>query len=1142
MATINVTAPDGTSKPFNVDDSFLQLPDDQKQAQIAELEKAMPASFGPSTGQPLPPSGQNGPQDTSYGSALQYGASNAVSGLGATAADLGGVAARNGMPEMGGAVERAGNWMKGAGAKLGPDPSYAPAGPSVVQAIKEGRLRDAVGNLLRAGAEGLPDVGATLGAAALGGPAASAAYIAGRSLGPTADARAANNGETSASTADVAAAVPSTVVQSALGTLGLGKFGPSAALVGAAPKVLQPLVRTGEEAVAGAANDAAQQLGGSVGTTKGAQLDTDEVAASAAQAGAARGISEAGKLAAAGAGRAVNAAQTAATPKIEDPVQAASIERVNRELDAARTASTPRNGEAPPDNVVLNTVKSTLAAQLSALTKQIKPLLDSTQAVYLNSVIDQALRHNNDIGQGDGAGYRSLFDNVADLPVDAETKAALSNGIVDLNTVSTQSFEKNLQGPAQKFGAMLGRVAPVVHGIVTGNPIEAGVGLVTGAGSHGIGATLGGKAGAVVDNILGTAVPNVTLQRVRAQQALKQAGVGDVGPLSTQRIGQLVSSGGDPTSDLYRQLNIPKPDVVPLTPQQQRAQDIADAQAMDRQRTQAANSQRSFDVSDAAALDRQRNQARATEVTDAAALDRQQSLAANSQRSIEMSDAQALDRQRTQAANAQRSLQVGDAVAMDRQRTQTANFQRTQEVGDARALDQERNQSAAGQAQQDAANARQAAQAQAIKAAQTAQAIKQAAAQKLQAATGAGSAEAQVAAQKQAQEDAMWNQAATLQGQAGRRVAATTQSEVRGHMSDMARVSNARQALARLAQKQQTDGTNLNEAAANRVSGMAYNGMAAREARNNGIVGAKATNVGPSPAYAATGGAVGAPGGEAPMIQQAPVQRVQARTAATKAAGAPTGAPATAPAGKPATAPQAAPTASGGPSAPARPTAPATAFGQAPPPGTGFTSGWKSYVHQGLKDHGINATADDIHQAIAHTVQNGSLAKVIGTKDGVAAVGDALAHHGGDLRGDKGHQIINLVAAQVAQNKGMIGQLDANRGGRQSFEGVSTGQPGVGAQGDAAVPNGGPRGPILNLHRWKGAAANAQGSASAMAGAEEARGNVALARTVRSMAAVPAAGQKTSLANAHLASLKPGTPAHDHATKVLAEPILRKGV
>lgn len=1098
-----------------------------------------------------PDSAPAGDQDTSFTGALRYGASGPAAGLGATATALGGVATRNGLPTLGGYLGSAGSALTGAAGSLAPA-HYAPAGKSLVDALRAGNLKEAASYLPRAAVEQAPDMAATLGSG-VAGPAGPATYLAARNLGQTADARAANNGETATSTADVLGALPSTAAQAALGTMGLGKFGASARLAAAAPAILRPAVRAGEEALASGANDVAGQLGNTAGTSQGASVDPAEVAGAAVQGGASRLVSEVPHGIASAVGAATDQVLQRMQPEITDPEHAGSIARSIQEIAKSQADALQSGDGQLPLYRAANNAKTTVANGLEVLIRDQRKLgfLDDAGYAQVKAALDQAQRHNNTLSDGDG----STFAAVKAISLQPDVKTALVNGLRDLNTLSTQSFQNKLQGPYQKLFTTLGNLGAVAGGLATGNPIEALTGAVLGK-TH-IPGKVAGVVGAGLDRAFGTAVPNIMLQRLRAQQALKAAGQA-AGPLSTDALASVNGATRDPNAGLYHQLGLGDP-----TPPTETAEGAAQGRIENAGRTRE---QTAIDLSQqtgtaptgsplglqiiarrAAALNAMRAARPEADVQNAqfdagqdhimgladdanAQFDQQARITAKSQADLtamtnRIKVRSALKANRDQAAQDRftRANDMADAAVMDAQRTRDANSQ------------------AATQAQGDADVERMGRQANAAKAVQEAAMIRQNAKDQTARSSGFDKAQAQVAATKADQEDAMWGteqqKARDLQKIGATRVAGTTQSEVRGHLSDIGKLSAAKAKAKVALQSMQDRGTNLSERAADQVSGMAYNALGAREARSNGVVGAKATGVGASPAYKASGGEFGAPGGEAPIVQKAPVaspvEKAAARRAMKEALKAPAsasqGAQAATPPAEAVAAPQAPP---GAPVAPAgRP----SGFGQAPPEGLGFMRGHQAYVHKALSDHNIPSDAQDQREAVQSMVVNGSLAKVMGVHPehpDVPLFAQRLLESTGYLHGEKGKQVMNLIAAQIAQNKGLTHRLADN----------SQREPGS-TQFGSQVPNpSGVRDPI----KWEAARQDAKQHVDKVAAREQSAGNRDLARVVREVGAPQTAAQKVALAEAYWKSLPRGRGAQAdyaaHAKAVLSDPTLLKGV
>jgi hypothetical protein len=343
------------------------------------------------------------------------------------------------------------------------------------------------------------------------GPIGAGAYQAARNLGPIADQRAANNGHAQATPGDVAgAAVPA---------LAIGAAG------AAMPAVGRGLVgKVATDALAGAGIDQAAQLGGSLGTQKGVQDDPMQSVNAGITSGASRAAMSAPGAVAKNVIKPVSdnlMARTLEQPST--PEDAQSIVRVNKAMDDTRANGVNPRGTPLTDTQIANNVKSEYVRNLNGLTAELAKaglIASSEKSDLLALINDQALRHNNTISEG-LPGTQSLFDKINDLNLPEEAKSALSNGVRDLNTVSSQSFIKNTTGPFQKLGNLAGQATSVIGGLYSMNPMEA----IAGVMGHGIAGKIGGALGAGADRLLGTNTPPVVLQKINAMRALKAAGV-----------------------------------------------------------------------------------------------------------------------------------------------------------------------------------------------------------------------------------------------------------------------------------------------------------------------------------------------------------------------------------------------------------------------------------------------------------------------------------------------------------------------------------------------------------------------------------------------------------------------------------------
>jgi hypothetical protein len=218
-----------------------------------------------------------GEPSTSYTDALRQGGANLVGGVGETVKQY--------------VSDNAGDALKNAAKVIAPE-NYAPA--QVVS--KENGFTPSA--LPRAAVESAPGMAASIAAARLTpGPAwlkllaGSGAYAL-QSLGNKAKERAANNGNETPTTSDKLAAAVSEIPEAAIGAYGVNRFLPGVGAVkqvGArgAAQALKELSKTAlVQGVTSGAQDVAGQIGNTLGTKKGLNVDPTEALNSAVIGGA----------------------------------------------------------------------------------------------------------------------------------------------------------------------------------------------------------------------------------------------------------------------------------------------------------------------------------------------------------------------------------------------------------------------------------------------------------------------------------------------------------------------------------------------------------------------------------------------------------------------------------------------------------------------------------------------------------------------------------------------------------------------------------------------------------------------------------------------------------------------------------------
>ncbi len=475
---------------------------------------------------PLPPGFtlDQAPKDTSYGSALQEGAHDALSGLGATtsviAHDVGWKGADN-----------AGKWLQNA---IPAPANYQSAGGDMVAKLKAGKILGALGDIPRAAVEGAPAVLGGLGAAAatpevLGGAAVGAGLAgAGMAFGQDAQARAAANGHAQPTAGDQLAAGATAVGQGALTSLGLGKVPGVSAVMKALPAVAKAPASAVLDAAGQGASNVVGQVGTTAGTKQGLTVDPAQAGAAALQAAAARGIgkaaSQTGGLVKDAAGAGLSAVgtklATADLPPMTDE-QAASYTRINNMMQTVGAQSASQRSGSNATNQ-LNGIWKQLPTQLAQVGQAALQTGQIDKPTYqaFRSALQQAQTHKSAMpGTAPGEAFQSAFGAISTADIDPRLKQTLTQGLTDLDNVSQMVNYKQATGPFATLGAKYATGLTAAGLLATGHPIDAGM-VAFGGHATGIPGVVGQALGSVLDRKLGTAQPPVTLLRA---QALKQA-------------------------------------------------------------------------------------------------------------------------------------------------------------------------------------------------------------------------------------------------------------------------------------------------------------------------------------------------------------------------------------------------------------------------------------------------------------------------------------------------------------------------------------------------------------------------------------------------------------------------------------------
>lgn len=541
MGTLSLTLPDERSGTVN-DNGFAALPQDKQAAAIADSRAPIlsaPSTLAHDTQGSIHAISADGvahefPAGTDQAvidkAMRSYATQQAASANPSFSADLqggvhdlgtsvsqglnvaGGIMSRNGMPDWGGDVSAAGGWIGGHT----PDaPVGVPPSQRLANAIKVGDWSAVPALVAHSAARALPSAAPVLAAGAVGGPIGAGVAAGALAEGPEAYARAANNGRSEPTTGDAVASIPGAVAE-----------GVGGALLPGSSRLASPLARgayrVASDIAGGAVMDAGGQLGATVGTDKGAQLDPFQTAGAALTQGA---IGAARSLPDAVATGIKSASDRALASTLEAPgtrEDAESVIRVGNLMDAVRANAVRNSGQPLPDTVIANSVKSDLVTKLNGQIKQLRDagLIDALDSNGLRQLVNnQALRANNTISEG-LPGVASLYDRVDDLNLPAPVIAQLKADVRDLNTVSAQSFIKNTVGPFQAAGTLAGRLGAIGAGLMSASPM----GVIEGVIGNPLAGKVGGAIGSIADRALGTNTPPIVLQRLNAQRVLRQMG------------------------------------------------------------------------------------------------------------------------------------------------------------------------------------------------------------------------------------------------------------------------------------------------------------------------------------------------------------------------------------------------------------------------------------------------------------------------------------------------------------------------------------------------------------------------------------------------------------------------------------------
>lgn len=319
---------DGGTFDVRVPRSFLTLPEAEQNALIAQHVAE--------TSRTPPPAAA--PEDRSYSGAVRQSARNLTTGLGATARVIGNATGNE-------TARGIGETLNGA---VTEDPNYRPATPDVVEAVRRADVRRALTNLPRAVVENAGSLGATLLGGAAGGAIAGppgavlGAYASAgaQNFGQNVEDRATNNGEdpNAPSTDALVGGGLTTAAQAgleALGAVGRGArlitspLTRPSGVVARAQSLARVAAREGGSEIA---DQTVQQIGTSLGTERGLDIDPAEaLAAGLIGTGTRGGMGAPGVAARGGLESSVRIA-TDLTRGEMSPDEAASVERINRLL------------------------------------------------------------------------------------------------------------------------------------------------------------------------------------------------------------------------------------------------------------------------------------------------------------------------------------------------------------------------------------------------------------------------------------------------------------------------------------------------------------------------------------------------------------------------------------------------------------------------------------------------------------------------------------------------------------------------------------------------------------------------------------------------------------------------------------------
>jgi hypothetical protein len=401
------------------------------------------------------------------------------------------------------ALGDAGSWLKSNAPQ--PSAGYQNRGGQFVSDLGKGEYSQAALDLGHGAVAGLGNTAGVLGGFAVGGPVGAAAVAGAESLGAHANEEAKGGPVTGT---HLLHAAPEAAADAAI-------TGATGALMPEGAGLVNAAKRSALMGVSGAGQSAADQA-----IEKGS-VDPSQVLNAGASGAASAGLAEAPGVIGRAAGQATtNVASRAYQPA--NDLEAQTWSRVGNDIEARRQDAV-RAGQDSTDFQVANNLKTQYATDLNNLVKGLKERgADKDDVDTLRALVNQqALRHNNTLDLATDGLFNRIDD--MDLPdMGGVTKDDIRNKLLDLNTISNQSFLKNGTGPWQQVLGKVGQYAGAAGALLHGNPMEMMLSL---GGKHSIGATAGSLAGAGIDKMLGTNVPQIALQRLAAQRYLDQRGM-----------------------------------------------------------------------------------------------------------------------------------------------------------------------------------------------------------------------------------------------------------------------------------------------------------------------------------------------------------------------------------------------------------------------------------------------------------------------------------------------------------------------------------------------------------------------------------------------------------------------------------------